>query len=90
MRGCRCVGRGFDVFAAHGCQTLIRDGFCCVISGRVNADSCGDFPQLMQVLGDKVMEKTETAHIVPVATAEDLENAQKACLDVHHPVHDHS
>ena len=53
-----------------------------MISGRVDPDCLKDFPQLTQVLGDDVIEKMETAHIMSIPTSEDLENAKKGCLDV--------
>ena len=54
-----------------------------MISGRVDPDCFKDFPQLIQVLGDEDIEKTDTVHIMPIPTTQDLENAKKAYLDVH-------
>ena len=49
-----------------------------MISGRVDPNFLEDFPQLLQVLGGEDMDILETAHIMPVVTTEDLENAKEA------------
>ena len=49
-----------------------------MISGRVDPNLLEDFPQLLQVLGGEDMDILETAHIMPVVTTEDLENAKEA------------